>query len=335
VAARRAEKRDQKEQDAEVGRAFEWLLDPLKQIERNPVATLRQPSTVMARLGEQIERRLVDGGATRIAKLICSLLAKLSDQELHSGVLELSTRHANERRRMARTPTGRQFLGLVDAAHARVPYSPLLANCDPVAHSQAVLSAMGRIYDASRARGEARVRLLLVAAADAADPLYRMYLDGLWKLTHFAEGKNPRTPGSTGTLVRALSARLSEQPLIIEPDAAHVRNAAVHGHWVFDPRSKVVVLHDSNGRWRREMTSAALMKHTTKLMVCARDLYPRGVLAHFQAALVPLALPFARELSRAFLVDDWDRIKVIATEMGRHMTGLLSEAAALRTGAPG
>jgi hypothetical protein len=59
-------------------------------------------------------------------------------------------------------------------------------------------------------------------------------------------------------------------PLSLWPDVAHVRNAAAHGHWHYDPDSGAVLLRDRN--WSRVFQPSELHAEIRRSLCAITDL---------------------------------------------------------------
>ncbi len=323
---------DLRKMPASARRAFGCMLEPIREVERDPYALLERPRTVVERLGTRMakmfERQAAGGGAEKMFKEMFGLLAAVGPAEWRKADAQFAARVGSELRRIARTPEGAQLVSLMAEANARVRNSVLLAMPHPVEGGLATLSVMSRLEDVRYTRGEERAQRLLDAAAEAAETQYRPYLEAVWKLVHFREGRVPPAPPQFGRLAQDLGCRLGGGSLLVEQDAAHIRNAIVHRRVIYVPKSHAVELRDLNG-WSRTMTVAELELFTRRTLKMAGHLYPKASSAHMIEAFMRPLLPIMPEFSRALATEDRQALEALAPEMHRRMAAVWSDVAAL------
>lgn len=307
------------------------MLGAIKTVERNPYELVERPRTVLDRASEQaqlaLRQRLEQVGPDGLFRDMFGLLSQISDKEWARMEGRLAARLEKERRRVARCAAGREVLVLIDAAHAAVRNGPLLALPNPREHAPATLVALGRVVAVEGSRGEERARLVLDAARLVSEQVYQPYLKAVSTLADVADGRAPKEPPAYGRLVQSLVQRLgSSYPSLVEHDAAHVRNAVVHGHATYVPRRHAVAMYDASG-WHAELTVRELEIMTRRMLKVAGELYPKAVHAFMEEAFLRPLLPIWPEFSRAVVADDRAAMERTGAEVNRRADEMWADIA--------
>jgi hypothetical protein len=326
-------KLDLRKMPVAVRRGFGWLLGPMKVLHRDPYALLAQPATVLDRVAGEaksaLDRRLAEVGPEGWLRDMCGSVAHLSNDEWAKMDGQLSAHVRKERAQLSRHSAGKDLLALIDGSHAVVRNAPLLAVPDPQEHGRATLVARGRLAAIVGTRGEERARLVLDAAGITSEQVYRPYLQEIWKLVHLADGQAPPDPPKYGRLVQVLDERIRARfPSLVQPDAAHIRNAIFHGRAQYLPRRHALALHDASG-WRAEMTVRELESTTERMLKLAGDVYPKAVHAFMVDAIMRRSLPVWPELVRAVVADDRAATERTAAELKKRLDEVWAEIAQL------
>lgn len=294
---------------------------------------LERPTTVLDRAARQakqaLDRRLAQVGPDGWLRDMCGVVSHISDTEWAQVQARATARLVKVRHRVARDAAGQDILALIDTAHAAVRNGPLLAVLNPAEHGPATLGAHGRVLAVVGTRGEERARLVLDAARVVSEQVYQPYLKAVWKLADLADGRVPRNPPPYGRLVQDLAERFgSSHPSLVEPDAAHIRNAVVHGRVAYVPRRHLVTMHDASG-WRAELTVREVDLLTRRMLKVAAEVYPKAINAFMEEAYFGAGLFVWREFARAVLAEDRAAIERTGAELNRRADEMFADIARL------
>lgn len=301
-------------------RAFGWMIAPIAVVQRDPYSLLERPITIMARVRKQrvrsLEARIAAGGPEAVLRDMFAMFEAIPSGEWSKAQAKMSSSIRADRRRIARHRAGADLLALFATAERRVRNVALLAVHDPFKHPLAVLNAYRHLHALSGARGEDRALLILSATASVVEGVYAPYLEALWKLAHVIDGAVAPPRPALGRLVQVLHERLGSYPALVDPEAAHFRNAIVHNQATYIPGQHAFEMHDASG-WRRVVGVRDLEAATRRMFSVAGELYPKATSGLVLQALVPPLLSTMPELGRAVTSGDAVAIELRATEFQR------------------
>jgi hypothetical protein len=130
-------------------------------------------------------------------------------------------------------------------------------------------------------RGESRARKLWHIAAQVAESLYRPYLEQLWRLNMYAARTVPKSPPRFGALAQQLPSIIEHGSLLVDEDAAHVRNAISHrGGPTYNPTTRNSKFYDDSG-WAKEFSSNELTAFIRRMLNAEETL--NRILVEFMA----------------------------------------------------
>lgn len=282
------------------------LFKPVERLDHEQL--LRQPKTVAKRFGDRLGEALVSRTEGRTDQQILYDLASVFPEPTPAERATFENRvdeHvAKERRSVARYRDGAQLLRLMDEAHRSVRNAWVTVTLDPVVDGQARLQAQAKMEAVAGSRGEERAWLLAEAVAYIAEAVYQPYLVRVWVLHHLRRRSFPGTAPAFGTLVNQLPRDIPEYPLILESDAAHVRNAIDHPRRGFEylPRERAVQLRDKE--WTRTLKLSELERMNSRMFQLAAVLFPKALGAFMFDGYARVTTPPFLEYLRAVRNND-------------------------------
>lgn len=238
----------------------------------------RRPATFKAELERDIsammrQANLQDPGVLRdLTQLVGDPAFKGELTRFVSNAAGMAKREARADRRYS------LLMRLVNEADARVPLSPWLLLqdiADPGVMLGLQCAPKDLLAEAEQETGEIRATALLRAYKDVAEPLYKLYLNRIWMLSHLKEGGMPaanKVP-SFGNLVSEAATRLADYPGLVDPDAGWMRNSACHNRRVYLPDADAVEMWDEN-RPRRQMPVQELLKKVKDMYEISAVTFP-------------------------------------------------------------
>lgn len=297
-------------------RSFRWILEPIEELRRDPVALAEQPATVLARLSRRMERRLsreleVHGREEFVRRLFVHM-ASAPSSEWEKAERRMIAHLRAERRRICRRPGGAALIALLVSADSTVRNGPFLVIPHPISHGKAALTAWGRIVAVHGTRGEVRATTVLASAHAVWEQVYQPYLQALWKLAEISKGRVPGEPPKQGRLVQELVRRLGHRyEQLVDADAVRIRNAVAHARAEYLPGKHAVLLHNSDG-WTLTISVRELAARvhrwfavSTRVHKAAFDLFVGDVF------LTPL-LPHLPALTHAIVARDTAELQRLA-----------------------
>jgi hypothetical protein len=223
------------------------------------------------------------GPQTTLSHLTRSMeehLASASPPQLLDGARRLAQAHggfagivdsvrrdrAKDRQAFASDAIGAKILDIYDQSAG---VSPLVRGAVVLGSPKTdVLDSVdfwGRIAETRQLSDELRAIALLEVIAAMVEGPYARYLRTLWCLVRLADGKFPPPPDSIGMMVNYLAPRFAAVPGMVDPDAAHVRNAVSHRNKKYDPGSGNILVWErpakravNGATWSREFSIEAL-----------------------------------------------------------------------------
>ena len=167
-------------------------------------------------------------------------------------------------------PISPRYWKLIRAAHDYWSYSPLIAQCDPVAFNRRLAKALSAVHCTKNHDGSAEQRSLRALSAHQVvfEQIYRIYLAKMSLLHPLSEGRLPSGPKQAGTLCRELGAVFND-PRLVDPDAGRWRNAHGHGHVEYLGRNWARLRNvNRHGKevWCVKVTTAQVQRATRRMM---------------------------------------------------------------------
>lgn len=310
--------------DADIQRVFGKVLAVLRPVGRERKQLLRTPETVLASMQRRVARMVDEGALDVCFEGALALVASIPPEVCSTLDARISAHLQQTARQIQRLAEGKELLRLIDSAHLGIRNGPLLATPEPEAHALALLLAQTRMAELRGKRGEIRARKLQDAVAQVSEGVYKPYLQAMWKLAELERGRVPQPPPAFGKLVEVLAERLQSYPTLIEPDAAHIRNAVAHRHAVYLPGEHAVELWDTSG-WRRTLSIRNLEVLTRRMLRVAGEVYPKAFQHFLQVVVVRPAIGAIPPLARAIRAQDQVAAEQWAAELRRHQELLFSD----------
>lgn len=300
--------------------SYRWLLEPIKEVQRNPLALVAQPATVLdrmnRRLKQRLDRELETRGRDEFVRGLFVPMASAPASVWEEAERRMNAHFRAERRRIHRQPGGAAFIALLEAADSAVKNSPFLVLPEPVSHGTATLAAWGRIVAVRGTRGEIRSTAVLASAHAVWELVYQRYLQALWKLTELSRGRVPSKPPKQGPLMQELATRLGrDYAHLVDPDAVRIRNAVAHAHAEYVPGKRAVLLQNSDG-WCQTISVTALKARVDRMFEASTRVY-KGALDLFMGDvfLRPL-VPHLPALTRAIAERDTKELQRLGPIVG-------------------
>jgi hypothetical protein len=257
---------------------------------------LRAPERGLARLQQKVEREMSarseenpDWFVNSVRELV-DTLEPVTEREIRE-----SLRAA--RQSMCEDPAVATLLELIDRAERRFPGSPLMAQTEFMSAQRAKLLSASAISRALEARREERAHLTVAAAGDMVELVYRSYASKVWILQGLADGTPGRPPRDFGPLVKQLAPRVSN-PLLIDPLAAHIRNAAQHSHYRYVPSQRLLVLADRTG-WTDNFRVDDLLARVVAMHFAGSHAYFQAMGQYLSETFLPSMVPLFQVLPQA------------------------------------
>lgn len=119
------------------------------------------------------------------------------------------------------------FLAVLDEAHDRFPFSPLMLVANPMTWGRSNMRAFSAIQLAQAVTGERRAQLMMSAVRIVVELTYKPYVQRLGIACHLADGQIWRPPQHLGNAIAQL-ARMIPNDSIVSVRATMYRNAAAH-----------------------------------------------------------------------------------------------------------
>ncbi len=130
--------------------------------------------------------------------------------------------------------------------------------------ARARLWASAALEEARRARGERRRRLACVAAGLVTEGAYRTYVVKLWVMCQLARrrAEEPVVP-AYGVALGQVAKWIAAYPMLVDADAARIRNAIHHHHFEYPGRT--IRLWDNRG-WGLETDATELIERASTML---------------------------------------------------------------------
>jgi hypothetical protein len=140
--------------------------------------------------------------------------------------------------------------------------------------------------------------LALTAFGDIAEEVYDTYVSKLWSLWHLANGDitHARPPRRFGMIVDQLSSEVQDSRLI-DPDAAHIRNARFHRRFSYDPELDTLELWDESG-WTATLPVTELVERTCQVHSVAAESFRIAFNCFIQEVFMDVMAPALKVFPR-------------------------------------
>jgi hypothetical protein len=254
-------------------------LNPIKRfssrLERGTV-DLTRPKTEIERFKKELSSSLDSIDGERIRRVLVGLLQSLPAFDVKEAFSSYPR------------PRGRRLGPLcdyLDGVERDVPFLSAIAQggsfLPTLGFLEHWMTARARLRAAAATRGEARAENLR-SLAEFLEVLYREMVTVLYEIECVRRGRQIHRGLDFGNIIETVVAWTRDTLAgFVDPEAARIRNAAAHYHWLYDPTSKCVQLHNRNKQG----------ESTWEARFTLRELYARlrGLfldVGHLEAALI-------------------------------------------------
>jgi hypothetical protein len=227
---------------------FDWLREPERRLRRNIRRILTAPDSAIDSLRRNVRISYQRAFGTGSSELFMAWFVSVLDEASAVDAAECEVARAKVLRELERLPTLRPFWPLIQQANAKHANSALVALPNPLGWARAYFRAVGKAERLARRapRGEDLARSALSTLACVGDSIYLTYLAKLRLLHQIASGASVTRPPSFGALCFELASHPETSPVVFR-DAAHFRNAFVHGHYRYAGRGTLQLWDKAQG----------------------------------------------------------------------------------------
>ncbi len=183
-----------------------------------------------------------------------------------------------------------KIINLIEDADKIVPNISIiiLSRINPNDYIRRIAEPYSFIEEIENSHGEHRARSIMRFFREVCEFLYDNYARILWELVEVLDKKvEINSKGYFGNIINNLLKKLNRINLteLIEPDAAFIRNAAAHGSYEYEPKSKSIIIWDRN---------------KAKIAIDADDLYNRAK-KMYELTSMPLFMIFITNINKIFI----------------------------------
>lgn len=239
------------------------LLEPGRRIRKNPRRLLQAPESAVSSIRSHAERAmetLIDRvGPEGVRKAHEELALEL----VRSGI-DFDTARRLAREELRADQAADCLFAIIRAADVVFPLAPIVLTANPASAARARLWASAALEEARRARGERRRRLACVAAGLVTEGAYRTYVVKLWVMCQLARrrAEEPVVP-AYGVALGQVAKWIAAYPMLVDADAARIRNAIHHHHFEYPGRT--IRLWDNRG-WGLETDATELIERASTML---------------------------------------------------------------------
>lgn len=124
-------------------------------------------------------------------------------------------------------------------------------------------------------KGEKRKYFLVELLREIPEPLYRNYLECIWKLSYLAESKMfpEKTPEDLGELVKQSANRLKNFPNLVDVNMKVLRNSFVHKNFEYNLKDDSFIVWDKNSP-KTKMTADEIVKISNDATLMCVETFP-------------------------------------------------------------